>query len=246
MTLTVALDTATDFASIAVGEGSAVLAELTLGPRRHASALLPAVEEALRLAGARVADVHRVLLADGPGSFTGLRIGVATAQGLRRARPAVTLGTAPSLLAAAWTGARFAGGPVAAVYDALRGGVFAAVYGFGPEGGQPAVQTLVAPVLTTVEALVAACPAVPRLGIGDGAAKYPEAIRAWTGRDPVAPPAGAPRAAALLALDGLGSGVRTIEDPATFEPDYGRPAEAQARWERAHGRQLPDAPGQPR
>jgi tRNA threonylcarbamoyl adenosine modification protein YeaZ len=246
MTLTVALDTATDFASLAVGEGTAVLAELTLGPRRHASALLPAVEEALRLAGARIPDVGRILLADGPGSFTGLRIGVATAQGLRRGRPAITVGTAPSLLASAWTGARFAGGPVAAVYDALRGDVFAAVYAFDHDGVRTLLPPSLAPLLTTVEALVAACPVVPRLGIGDGAAKYPEAIRAWTGRDPVAPPAGAPRAAALLALDGVRGGVRTIEDPATFEPDYGRPAEAQARWERAHGRQLPDAPGQPR
>ena len=50
MPVTVALDTATDLASIAVGQGTTVLAELTLGPRRHASALLPAVEEALRLA----------------------------------------------------------------------------------------------------------------------------------------------------------------------------------------------------
>jgi tRNA threonylcarbamoyladenosine biosynthesis protein TsaB len=242
MTVTVALDTATDLASIAVGQGTTVLAELTLGPRRHASALLPAVEEALRLAGARMSDVDRVLLADGPGSFTGLRIGVATAQGLRRARPAVTVGAAPSLLAAAWTGARFADGPVAAVYDALRGDVFAAVYTFDQSG----VRTLLPPSLMSAEALVGASPVAPVLAVGDGAAKYAATIRTWTGRDPVAPPAGAPRAAALLALDGIAGGVRCIEDPATFEPDYGRPAEAQARWERAHGRQLPDAPGQPR
>jgi tRNA threonylcarbamoyladenosine biosynthesis protein TsaB len=242
MTLTVALDTATDFASIAVGRGTAVLAELTLGPRRHASALLPAVEEALRLAGARIPDVGRILLADGPGSFTGLRIGVATAQGLRRGRPAITVGTAPSLLASAWTGARFAGGPVAAVYDALRGDVFAAVYAFDHDG----VRTLLPPSLLTVEALAGASPVTPTVALGDGAAKYAGMIRAWTGRDPVAPPAGAPRAAALLALDGTAGGVRAVDDPATFEPDYGRPAEAQARWERAHGRQLPDAPGQPR
>jgi tRNA threonylcarbamoyladenosine biosynthesis protein TsaB len=242
MSLTLALDTATDLATVAVGDGRNVLAEITLGPRRHASALLPAVEEALRLGGGAMGDVARVLLADGPGSFTGLRIGAATVQGLHRARPGITVATAPSLLAAAWVGAQFASGPVAAIYDALRGEVYAAVYRF-PDG---AVDVLAPPVLTTLDALVRTCPAAPTLAVGDGAALDREVIRAWTGRLPVPPPLGAPRAAALLMLDRDSSVVRPIDDPATFEPEYGRPAEAQVRWERAHGRQLPDAPGQAR
>jgi hypothetical protein len=90
------------------------------------------------------------------------------------------------------------------------------------------------------------CPAVPALVVGDGAAAQAAAVRAWTGRDPVPPPVGAPRAAALLALERIPGALRPIADPAAFEPDYGRPAEAQARWERAHGRPLPDPPGHPR
>ena len=242
MTLTVALDTATDLATVAVGDGRTLLAEVTLGPRRHASALLPAVEEALRLGGGAVRDVVRVLLADGPGSFTGLRIGVATVQGLRRARPDITVATAPSLLAAAWVGAQFAPGPVAALYDALRGEIYAAVYRFR----DGTVEVLAPPALTTLDALVNACPVVPAVAVGDGAALDVEAIRAWTGRPPVLPPLGAPRAAALLMLDRDSSVLSPVDDPATFEPEYGRPAEAQVRWERAHGRQLPDAPGQTR
>src|SRR5439155_22498513 len=51
-----------------------------------------------------------------------------------------------------------------------------------------------------------------------------------------------PAATLLLALlEREGSG-RTIGDPATAEPGYGRPAEAQARWEARHGRPLPDSP----
>jgi hypothetical protein len=44
-------------------------------------------------------------------------------------------------------------------------------------------------------------------------------------------------------VDGTGGGTRDIDDIMRFEPDYGRPAEAQVRWERAHGVQLPDSRG---
>jgi tRNA threonylcarbamoyladenosine biosynthesis protein TsaB len=225
-----------------VGDGALVLAEVTLGARRHAAALVPALEEALRLAGTTMAAVDRVLLADGPGSFTGLRIGVATVQGLVRARPSLAVASAPSLIAAAWAGAQFAAGPVAAAYDALRGEIFGAVYRFHPDR----VEVVLAPALTTIEHMARVCPVVPALAVGDGAVAQAAAARAWTGRDPVAPPLGGPRAAALLALDRIAGALQPVDDPARFEPDYGRPAEAQARWERAHGRPLPDAPGQSR
>jgi len=44
----------------------------------------------------------------------------------------------------------------------------------------------------------------------------------------------------LLRLIGLSGGVRRISDPRRWEPDYGRPAEAQVQWERTHGRPLPN------
>lgn len=242
MSLTLALDTATDLATVAVGEGGVLIAEVAVGPRRHAGAVLPGIAEVLRLAGAELADVSRILLADGPGSFTGLRIGAATMQGLRRARPGIAVAVTPSLLSAAWTGAQLAEGPVAALYDALRGQVFAGVYRF--VGAR--VEVVAPPTLTTVEALARDCPAAPALAVGDGAAAHADAIRSWTGRAPVAPPAGAPRAASLLVLAGLAGALRPVDEPAAFEPDYGRPAEAQARWERVHGRALPDSRGRSR
>jgi tRNA threonylcarbamoyladenosine biosynthesis protein TsaB len=239
MRLTVALDTATEVASIAVGRDGRVLAEIALAGRRHASALLPALEEAVRLAGGSWRDVGRMLCADGPGSFTGLRIGFATVQGIVRARPEVTVGTLPSLLASAWVAVPWANGPVAAIYDALRGEVFGAVYRFEPEGVVP----LVPPQRLPLGDLIARCPEQAALAVGEGAVLHLDAITAWTGRPPVGPPAGGPRAAALIALDGVVGGIRALPDVVTFEPDYGRPAEAQARWERAHGRALPDSGG---
>lgn len=237
MSLTLALDTATDVASLAVALDGRVMAEVALPGRRHAAALLPGINGALQMVSASLRDVTRVLCADGPGSFTGLRIGLATAQAIVHANGAVTAGTLPSLLATAWGAAGIAEGPVAAVYDALRGDVFGAVYAFRPDR----VEVLVPPTVGPLAALRERCTVPPAVVVGDLAVLDEAAVRSWTGRPPVA---ASPRAAALIALDGVEGGIRDIPDLVTFEPDYGRPAEAQVRWERAHGRALPDSGGE--
>ncbi len=74
---------------------------------------------------------------------------------------------------------------------------------------------------------------------------YPEAVRTWTGRDPVGPPAGVPRASALIEMLAVPGALTTVDDVDAFEPEYGRPAAAQVRWEREHGRPLPPSGGDP-
>jgi tRNA threonylcarbamoyladenosine biosynthesis protein TsaB len=238
VSLYLALDTATAFGSVAVGDAGHVVAEVTVGDRRHAAATLPAMQEVLRLAGARFADLDGLVVGDGPGSFTGLRIGFATVKGLWHARQVLSVQTAPSLIAAAWRARAFADGPVAAVYDALRGEVFVAVYRF--DGAR--VDVLLAPQLLAAEDVTRVRPA-PAIAVGEGATAYPAIIAAWTGRPPVGPPDGAPRASALLDLRGVAGALVPVADPAAAEPTYGRLAEAQARWEHAHGRPLADPPG---
>lgn len=235
MTLYLGIDTATDLGSAAVGEPGRVAAELRFTQRRHGAALLPAILQLLRITGARLEDLSGIVVADGPGSFTGLRIGTATAQGLIHARRELRLLTAPSLLAAAWNAHAFGAGTVAALYDALRGEVFAAVYAF--EGAE--VRTLVGPVLTTVTDLTARAPGSVDIAVGDGTAVCAAAVRRWIGRDPVGPPHGAPTAGALLELLAVAGAVHPVPEPAAFEPEYGRKAEAEVRWERRHGRPLP-------
>jgi tRNA threonylcarbamoyladenosine biosynthesis protein TsaB len=235
-----ALDTATPLGSVAVGDHRGARAEAAVGDRRHAAATLPAIEQVLRLAGVTFADLEGIVLADGPGSFTGLRIGFATAKGLLREHAGLALRVAPSLMGLAWHAAAFAGGPVAALYDALRGEVFAAVYAVS----ERRIETLLAPRLTTPEALVQAAPPVA-IAVGDGAAAHAALMRQWTGRLPVGPPRGAPRAGALLELLDVSGATTVVQDPSALDPTYGRLAEAQTRWERAHGRVLPHSPGEP-
>ena len=237
-----ALDTATEQASVALGQpgaGSDAVEENLTGARRHAGALLPMVQRLLRRAGITLDDLRGIVLSDGPGSFTGLRVGASVAKALVQARR-LPLWTAPSLLVRAASVAR----PetlVLALSNALRGEVYAAAYRFGA----PAIATELIPSVRRPEDL-AGSGLWPDIVVGDGSAAALALIERWTGKQVVGPPEGLPHAARLLDLVGRPGGARMIEPVAEWEPVYGRPAEAQARWESVHGRPLPDSVGSPR
>lgn len=132
----------------------------------HASRLLVLLERALAEAGTTWEDVDRIAIGVGPGGFTGLRIGIATARALAQARglPLVPV----SSLAALAQGA--GGGPVAAVIDARRGEVFAAAWDGDRELLAPAA---LAPAALG-ERLLALDLAVQ--AVGDGAVRFREEL----------------------------------------------------------------------
>ena len=230
-----AIDTATELASVALGSAERVRAVRSLsGARQQAAQIVPLVDQVLTLASLRVRNLGAVIVADGPGSFTGLRIGWAAAKGLTH-DAGIPLRAIPSLMGAAHAAAHGEVGPVAVCFDALRGQVFGAVYAFPP--GR--VETLVPPGLFTVGDLARVAPVRPLVVVGDGAVRYPDEVVTWTGRPPVSLEALPPVASSLLALAGRDGAARALDDPATAEPEYGRPAEAQAKWEVHHGRPLP-------
>jgi tRNA threonylcarbamoyladenosine biosynthesis protein TsaB len=235
-----AIDTATDVASVAVGSPPAAQADASArGARRHAAEIVRLIDQVLTGAGRRAADLAGVVVADGPGSFTGLRIGWAAAKALAHDAD-LPLATVPSLMAAAAALAQQVGpGPVAACYDALRGQVYGAVYRFHSD----TVETLVAPCVATIDELAQRTAARPRAVVGDGAVRYAERVLAWTGTRAVPLEDLPPNAVQLLSLVTRAGATRPLPDRGTAEPDYGRPAEAQARWEAQHGRALPHPPG---
>lgn len=221
-----AIDTATDQASIALGGPGSVLArESIAGSRRHASALLPALERCLTQIGAGYGEIEGVVLADGPGSFTGLRVGASVAKALLRVRP-MPLWVTPSLLVCAAGAAEVAGAGVTvlAVSNALRGELFVAAYRFAP--GR--VETVLAPTVLAPDQIrdrvsepwILVGPSAPTLG---GTPTWPDA-------------------GVMLGLVGVAGALRAVVDGAGWEPEYGRPAEAQVKWEREHGRHLADPP----
>jgi len=200
MSVVVGFDTATPVTTAALlrPDGSAVEAhdEPPAESRgRHASLLLGLVEQVLRDGGVAWEDVSRLAVGVGPGGFTGLRIGIATARALAQARPLAIVPVSSLEALAAGALAASSGpiaapsggtspGPVAAVIDARRGEVFAAV--FAPDGS-----ALLQPAALAPEALaerLAALPATP-LAVGDGAVRFAEELAS---AGAVVPPAGMP------------------------------------------------------
>lgn len=77
------IDTTGTTMSVAVLQGQNTLAEISLNAgRKHAESLIPTIDACLRLAGTRLGQLNLIACAHGPGSFTGVRIGVSTAKGL--------------------------------------------------------------------------------------------------------------------------------------------------------------------
>ncbi|HKA60577.1 MAG TPA: tRNA (adenosine(37)-N6)-threonylcarbamoyltransferase complex dimerization subunit type 1 TsaB [Gemmatimonadales bacterium] len=225
-----AIDTATDIASVAVDAGGETVARAIRGAREHAAKILPLVQEVLTLARLSLTDISGIIVGDGPGSFTGLRIGWAAAKGLAHEHQ-LPLVAIPSLLGAAHA----AGVNVAAAcYDALRGEVFGAVYAF--EGDQ--VKTIVTPDLYTIPTLAVRARQSPDLAVGDGSELDRKTVVAWTGRAPVGIAELPPIAGSLLALVAYDR-ARSAIDRNLAEPVYGRRAEAQVKWEARYGRPLP-------
>jgi tRNA threonylcarbamoyladenosine biosynthesis protein TsaB len=232
-----AMDTATDQASVALGvPGAEPLEENVRGARRHAAALLPMIQNLLRRAGAGLDDVTGIVLSDGPGSFTGLRVGASVAKALVHTR-GLPLWVAPSLLVRA-AGVAQDDGVVLALASALRGEVYAGAYRFSEDG----VHTELIPSVRRPEELMQS-PLKPSVVVGEAPSDILAALEQWVGRPVIGPPLGSPHAARLLGLVGRVGGARRVELASEWEPVYGRPAEAQARWEIAHGRPLPDSVG---
>lgn len=178
-------DTATNATALALAHGGETI-ELRDDPSAgahpgHATRLLGMADEALRQAGLEWGALDRVAVGVGPGTFTGLRVGIATARGLAHS---LGIETAPvsSLLALAH-GALDAGAPepgegVLAVIDARRGEVFVAAFEPAGEGGRLSQMLDARPVVPEKldELLAQAGRSDGWVAVGDGALRHRERL----------------------------------------------------------------------
>ncbi len=163
--LLLSIESATRVMSVAVLDGESLLAEIsTFDDRVHSERLLPAVDQLLRIADLSLEEIGAFAVSIGPGSFTGLRIGLATLKGLAFGsdRPVVAVPT----LAALTLAASGASGPVAALLDARRDEVYAACLAGPGDLGTP----LIPDAVLTAEELAAALPPDCTVVVGEGAA----------------------------------------------------------------------------
>ncbi|NJD90047.1 MAG: tRNA (adenosine(37)-N6)-threonylcarbamoyltransferase complex dimerization subunit type 1 TsaB [Geobacter sp.] len=216
------LDTATNCLSMALCDGETVLAARSaIGGPSTAARLNPFMKSLLAETGIVPAALDALAVTIGPGSFTGLRVGMAFVKGIALAidRPVVPLSSL-ELLA---MNARGSALPVCTMYDARKGEVYAAVYDCNGTL-QSIVPETVVPPQSFLESITTRA-----LFIGDGAVRYRELIEQQLGELAVfaEPPLNEPQAAAgvVLALAGLASG-KALQ-PAALLPRYLRLPEAE-------------------
>lgn len=236
--ITLAFDTASDRCTVAASDGHLVVHRHIDGARQHATSILSLIEAALQECGAGPRDVTQLLTGDGPGSFTGLRVATAVAKGLAWRRE-LRWFTAPSLLIRAAAHTVAGGSIVLALSDALRGEVYAGCWRIGSDGVVPVGPSPRAVLPIDLTQHFGAVDTV----IGTVPVGVLTEIESQTGCTLIGGELALPDARTLIALHGLTGGTQQVQQPASWEPTYGRPAEAQAVWERKHGRPLPPAPG---
>jgi tRNA threonylcarbamoyladenosine biosynthesis protein TsaB len=210
------IDTASGFASVAILDGDQVLADVRSDTAGHRADLLVLVDDVCRRAGAAPAELYAVAIGAGPGSFTGLRIGMATGKGIAFAaqRPLWAVSSLAALAHAELE--RDPSGDVVAVLDARRGEVYAGVYRNAP----PGVSLVGDERVLAPDALASFAPPGARF-VGDAAGAYPE-LAALPGNWRQTPSGAsvAKLAVAGARVDVLVSGV----------PSYIRPSEAEVKY----------------
>ena len=217
--ITLVVEASTYAASVALLEGRALLGERSVAMRgKEREALMPAVAELLAECSLAPERISRVVCGAGPGSFTSLRIAGSIAKGIALATGATLVAVSSLALLVASREPRTPGRYLATA-DAMRGESYVEEYEIDHRGEQRVAGTLSVIPTSTLDQLAAALGAIAL-----GPARH--------GRELAVPHA---RSAAHI-TELIDSTARA--DLARWEPQYGRLAEAQVKWEAEHGRPL--------
>ena len=229
------LDSSGIVASVAIVEDDVLIAEYTVNYKKtHSQTLLPMLDEVIKRTSFEMEDIDAIAVAKGPGSFTGLRIGAATAKGLGLAldKPIVPVPTVDGLAYQLFGTSMI----ICPMMDARRKQVYTGFYRF--EGSEMKVlkEQCAQSVEDTLDQLKAYNE--PVIFLGDGVPVYHDEILEKMGKSAVFAPAHAnrQRAAAVGALAQVYFAQGIYESADEFVPEYLRKSQAEReREERLHG-----------
>ncbi len=232
----IALDSSGLVASVAVWEDGCLRAEYTTNYKKtHSQTLLPMLEELKKMLELELDTVDAIAVASGPGSFTGLRIGAATAKGLGLAldKPLVEVPTLEGMAYNLW-GTQCL---VCPMMDARRGQVYTGLYEFVKEGQDWRLHPVRSQCAVDVREILEEIGTLGRevIFLGDGAEVYREDIRAGI-RVPFSfAPAQSSRqrAASVAALGAVYFAEGRTVSAAEHRPQYLRQSQAQEHSGRA-------------
>lgn len=225
-----AIESATSVAALAIVEENAVVAEAVLNTgKTHSQRLMPMLGKLLEEADLELQDLDGIVVSGGPGSFTGLRIGLATAKGLAYAsqKPLVTVSTLDSLAY------NVKGYPhlICPILNARRNEVYTAVY---RDAGEELEMVMTYAALSPAELVNRLLPlAEPVMFLGDAVPLLGTYLREQLGSQAQLATifASLPSAAVLgwLGLQKLKKG--QVADLVAAKPLYIRPSEAEVKWQ---------------
>lgn len=227
-----AIDTSSLVLSCALAEKDKLIAEWTVQRRlTHSEQLIPHMDAMMKEAGVSKSEITGIACAKGPGSFTGLRIGLATAKMCAYIWKVPLIGV-NTLEALAWN---MAGSQafILPLEDAQRGNVYAALYGAFDEMWQEAPDEA-APIEDVIRAAVDH--GGPIIAAGESADKYGGLLVKAGIR--LAPPQNRCCRAGSVAMAGLAHLEKgEQDDPLKLLPHYIRRSEAEVLWEKKHKQQ---------
>jgi tRNA threonylcarbamoyladenosine biosynthesis protein TsaB len=214
-----AIETATSLGSVALLDGDEVVREITERvPQRHLEWLAPAVAGVLEASGWRPGDVQGVVVSRGPGTFTGLRIGIATAAAWAYACSVPVVGVSTLEVLATGTAASGTAGLICPILDARREEFAFALFDAGR-----AVSRVLDDTVGPIGALLDRMPDGPVTFTGDGVPRIVEALRERPGWRSAPEISWYPRAVVTGAV-----GLRRLTRGEADEPYLLRPVYARA------------------
>ncbi|MCI5954699.1 MAG: tRNA (adenosine(37)-N6)-threonylcarbamoyltransferase complex dimerization subunit type 1 TsaB [Lachnospiraceae bacterium] len=224
------LDSSGLVASVAIVENDLLLAEYTTDYKKtHSQTLLPMLDELRNMIELDMNTVDAIAIASGPGSFTGLRIGSATAKGLGLAlqKPLVEVPTLEGLAWNLWGTDRL----VCPLMDARRNQVYTAAYEFVPHGEDFEMRAVIPQNPMDIGEIAEKLNALGRkvIFLGDGVPVYLSVLRERLKVDYHIAPAGnnRQRAASIAALGAVYYAQGRMVDAASHQPEYLRKSQAE-------------------
>ncbi len=224
------IDTSSDVASVALIDDDKLIAEYTLNFKKtHSQRLMPMIDEMLRACEHTINDIDVFAVSVGPGSFTGLRIGVATCKGFAQAcsKPVVPV----SSLAAMAFNLPMCEHLIVPIMDARRNQVYTGTYIWDEDG----FRQIEEPRAVSIEECIDDCGNfVDVVFVGDGVPVYRDYIISRMGDKAKFAPAGGSlqRASSVASL-----GLYNIADAKScheIQPEYNRKSQAEREYEEKH------------
>lgn len=228
-----ALDSSSLVASVAILTDDIITAEYTINFKKtHSQTLLPMIDEVVNMTELDLVTLDAIAVSSGPGSFTGLRIGSATAKGLGLAlgKPLISV---PTLDAMAY-GVCGTSDIAVPIMDAKRNQVYTGIYKFSFQKGQYEMEILRQQCAISIEELISDLNERGSrvLFIGDGIPVYKEIIAQNLRTEYSFAPAhcNRQRAAAVAALASIYYNQGKIETAAEHKPEYLRLSQAEREF----------------